>query len=195
MSKFLGPIHHWLYAKIGHQEALTAAIAQSALEAGWLEDAAPYCRELPPLENAIDGDNIHGWLQGQIHQAESRFAQLIRTLTAADPRRMEEIRQTALAFGRSHGFPQDTDAQQAYQAFESFFLNGMPCDRVNMLTRQGPEATAWELTEDIHAAPWAPEGTAPYYDLRRAVMEGMMEGTSLTLDMPDPFHYVIRRKG
>lgn len=29
MSKFLRPIHYWLYDKIGNQEKLTAAIAKA----------------------------------------------------------------------------------------------------------------------------------------------------------------------
>lgn len=54
MSKFLGPIHYWLYDKIGNQEKLTAAIAKYAESKGLIASTAPYVKELPPLESVID---------------------------------------------------------------------------------------------------------------------------------------------
>ena len=35
MSAFLGPIHFWLYNKIGNQEQLTKEIAAAAVQNGW----------------------------------------------------------------------------------------------------------------------------------------------------------------
>ena len=47
MSMFLGPIHYWLYNKIGHQEELTRRLADLAVKEGWISDAAEYVRDLP----------------------------------------------------------------------------------------------------------------------------------------------------
>lgn len=77
MSAFLGPIHFWLYNKIGKQEELTKAIASMAAGNGWISDRTAYIRDLPALEDVIDESNIHGWLQDQIHDAETRYADLI----------------------------------------------------------------------------------------------------------------------
>lgn len=66
MSAFLGPIHFWLYNKIGKQEELTKAIASMAAGNGWISDRTAYIRDLPALEDVIDESNIHGWLQDQI---------------------------------------------------------------------------------------------------------------------------------
>lgn len=55
MSMFLGPIHYWLYNKIGHQEELTRRLADLAVKEGWISDAAEYVRDLPALETVIDG--------------------------------------------------------------------------------------------------------------------------------------------
>lgn len=73
MSAFLGPIHFWLYNKIGKQEELTKAIASMAAGNGWISDRTAYIRDLPALEDVIDESNIHGWLQDQIHDAETRY--------------------------------------------------------------------------------------------------------------------------
>ena len=73
MSAFLGPIHFWLYNKIGKQEELTKAIAAYAEEKAWIENQKKYTKDLPALEDVIDESNIHGWLQGQIHDTETRY--------------------------------------------------------------------------------------------------------------------------
>lgn len=39
MSAFLGPIHYWLYNKIGNQEELTREIADYAAEESLIDDA------------------------------------------------------------------------------------------------------------------------------------------------------------
>ena len=57
MSKFLGPIHYWLYGKTGHQETLTRCLAEAALKEGRLADLSSYVRDLPPLETVIDEGN------------------------------------------------------------------------------------------------------------------------------------------
>ena len=77
MSAFLGPIHFWLYHKIGNQELLTKEIAASAVSNGWILDTDSYTKTLPPLETVIDEGNIHGWLQAQITDAETRYACLV----------------------------------------------------------------------------------------------------------------------
>ena len=77
MSTFLGPIHFWLYRKIGKQEELTKAIASYAEQKGWIEEQVKYTKDLPALEDVIDESNIHGWLQGQLHDAETRYVELI----------------------------------------------------------------------------------------------------------------------
>lgn len=59
MSAFLGPIHFWLYNKIGKQEELTKAIASMAAGNGWISDRTAYIRDLPALEDVIDESNMH----------------------------------------------------------------------------------------------------------------------------------------
>ena len=103
MSAFLGPIHFWLYNKIGKQEELTKAIASMAAGNGWISDRTAYIRDLPALEDVIDESNIHGWLQDQIHDAETRYADLIQTVLTTHPERLEEISKVAFRYGRRNG--------------------------------------------------------------------------------------------
>ena len=81
MSRFLGPIHHWLHSKILLQERIETSVEARLLESGidlgsikhWDEEYGPANPD-EQLEGAIDTQNIHGWLQKRIQMAETRFA-------------------------------------------------------------------------------------------------------------------------
>jgi uncharacterized protein (DUF2235 family) len=191
MSAFLGPIHFWLYHKIGRQEKLTKAIAAYAKQEGWIEDQAKYTKDLPALEDVIDESNIHGWLQEQIHDAETRYADLVGTVS--NTTRFEEIRGVAFAFGKKYTLQASTSPTEAYKAFEDFFVNGMPCDRVNAVVSESEDELSWTMTQDIHAQYWK-DGSEIYYTLRSEVMRGMLNGTGLVLASNDNVTYTIKRQ-
>lgn len=193
MSMFLGPIHYWLYSKIGNQEELTKRIAAYAQQENLIDSSKEYVRELSPLEEVIDEGNIHGWLQAYIADAEMRYADLVTLILANDERRMEALQQIAYRFGEEHALDGNIDAQGAYEAFENFFLSGMPCDRINAVTAQDGSSISWEQTRDIHAVHWT-ENADPYYLLKKSVMDGMLSKTDFELRMPDINHYTISKK-
>ncbi|MCR5175740.1 MAG: hypothetical protein K6C05_02700 [Anaerovibrio sp.] len=194
MSMFLGPIHFWLYNKIDNQEKLTKRVADLAVNNGWLSDGDKYTYDLPELADAIDASNIHGWLQAKIVDAESRFAQMITDILSADGTRIDSICAAAVDFGKGAAIVMESSAMEAYKAFEDFFLNGMPCDRVNVLTDQTESSVSWEMAEDIHAASWPKGDTSVYYHLKKAVMDGMLSDTGLKITMKDIFHYEISKR-
>lgn len=192
MSATLGPIHFWLYAKIGNQEQLTREIANAAVGSGWIDTAEPYVKTLPPLESVIDEGNIHGWLQDQITDAETRYAALVSLILSKHEERLEQLCQAAYSFGQQHALPAKSP-EEVYKAFEDFFVNGMPCDRVNAVTDRAADHLSWEITRDIHAPYWN-GNTSPYYAIRRSVMEGMLKDTGYQLLASDDFHYSIVTK-
>ena len=175
MSLFLGPIHYWLYNKIGNQEKLTTVIAVKAEEQGWIEDISPYIKELPELETAIDGSNIHGWLQGQIIDAESRFARLITDIKNKGIG-IEEVEKTALDFGKNNSPDAGADASE-----------------INTVTQRSEELVSWEMLQDIHADYWTQGNVSDYYRLRKAVMDGMLDKLGYEVETGDLYHYVIHK--
>lgn len=191
MSAFLRPIHFWLYRKIGKQEELTKAIASYAEQKGWIEDQAKYTKDLPALADVIDESNIHGWLHGQIHDAETRYADLIGDVW--NTARLEEICDVAFAFGKKYTLQASTSPAEAYKAFEDFFVNGMPCDRVNAVVSESENELSWTMTQDIHAQYWK-DGSEIYYTLRSEVMRSMLNGTGLVLASNDNVTYTIKRQ-
>ena len=194
MSRFLGPIHYWLYGKIGHQEALTQAFADIAAMHGWLENASDYTKTLPALESVIDEGNIHGWLQSRIADAETRYAALVlAVLTEDEERRLPRLQQAAFVFGRANTLNTGISPEEAYKAFDSFFVNGMPCDRVNVVTGNDADALTWQETQDVHGGYW-PQRPELYTLLRRSVMEGMLATTAVGIRKMDESSYQLYRK-
>lgn len=196
MSMFLGPIHYWLYDKIGNQEELTKQIADYAVKAGFINDRTIYTKTLPPLEEVIDEENIHSWLQGCINDAENRYARLITFILSQGEKQIEILESIAFAFGAEHAVPTGSNAQTAYKVFDDFFVNGMPCDRVNVLTVNEPDKVSWQLTQDIHAPYWIENdcNTENYYILKNRIMDGMLAGKGLNLYFDDNGLYTINKQ-
>ena len=201
MSAFLGPIHYWLYNKIQLQEELIKDIVFHGGKEQWQVFAdgslaeKTVNKELRPLNELIDVMNIHGWLQERVQDAEARYALLVTTLLAEDPSRLSSLEEIAFQFGQKHALEPDSDASDAYRKIDDSLLNGMPCDRVNVLTEQDVDRTSWQQEEDIHAPFWEAVSGDPkvYYQLRRKIMEGMLKDTKLHMDSPDENHYSIYR--
>lgn len=189
MSMFLGPIHYWLYSKIGNQEKMTKYIAGYARQEGWISEINSYIKKLPPLEDVIDESNIHAWLEAQIADAETRYAELITDILKADSSRINKLCAAAFQFGKAHKI-EAVNAAAAYNAFDEFFVNGMPCDHVNTVTEQSEDRISWEMTQDIHARYWN-GSSKPYYAMRKSLMEGMLDGTGIVLQMSDTSHYTV----
>jgi len=193
MSLFLGPIHYWLYNKIGNQERLTVLIAAKAKEKDIIKDISAYTRELPDLETAIDESNIHGWLQEQITDAEIRYAALITDIKEQGMT-LEELENIAFEFGKDNSPEHGTDATEIYRYFEDFFVNGMPCDHINFITEKNENLVSWEMDQDIHGHYWSGGDVADYYKLRKAVMDGMLDGLDYVMEASDFYHYSICRR-
>ena len=193
MSAFLGPIHFWLYNKIGRQEALTKKVAGYAEKKGWVQDTGKYTKDLPPLEEVIDVGNIHGWLQEQITDAETRYANLVKAAVAENPEHLGHLLDIAYEFGQANAVVRDAAATDIYKAFEDFFVNGMPYDRVNVVISENDDEIAWEMTQDIHARYWDGQ-TEAYYRMRSKVMEGMLSETPYEIIASDNMRYQIKRR-
>ena len=198
MSLFLGPIHHWLYRKIRLQEELITTLAEQ--EGAKSGDSGKYenfvNRELRPLEELIDTDNIHGWLQARIHDAEGRYAALVSAILKEDSGALPRIKEEVFAFGASNAVEADASPAEAYRYYGDNLVNGMPCDHVDRVTVQAEDHISWTLDQDLHGEFWIEAGQSPalYYELRLEEMRGMLSGTALTLTMPSEMSYELRAK-
>lgn len=200
MSEFLAPIHYWMYDKVLTAEKLVAAVADRAEEEGWPEMTAELserCVRTPdqPLEEIIDRMDIHGWLQGHIDDVEGRLAVLVGALTAKHPERAQEIAAVAQSFGRERALGAGQSAAEIFRAYQSTLLNGMPCDRVDVLLSQEEDCFVWEQSRDLHSHYWEEAGAdaALFVLLRDGIMRGMIEDTDYVLTHEEN-QYILTRK-
>lgn len=190
MSKFLAPIHFWLYKKIEIQEELIKTLLEKS--EGDKEAFYSEYESLPEgsLEDHIDTGNIHGWLQGQIEESEKRLAKAVSIAKdkGVSKEELEEI------FYNEGVKIESATPEEVYQKVNDSCLDGMPCDRVNALVDNNPESIQWERTIDLHGDFFAGEGLDKelYYELRDAYIKGLA-GEGLEYSRKDN-QYIVRRK-
>lgn len=201
MSAFLGPIHHWLYNKIRLQDQLTQEMLQFADKEGLTnvrESVDSTYGKMPEgnLEDLIDENNIHGWLQGKITLVENRFAAVVTAILAQKPEAKEAMGLLAYDFGQSHSaLTGENNAKDAYQLLNDSLIDGMPCDHVNMLISAEDDRVEWKRTQCVHAPYWtANEGDINvYYELRNQLVAGMLAASGLKLIADAEGNYVISK--
>lgn len=182
MSKFLAPIHTWLFNKIVLFEEIELEVirlyeAETGKDIGAIVNAnrAKYGELLPnePIETLIDQSNIHGWLQAQINVVETRQAGIITDLIAADGGLNKSIAQAYENIAAKASVDLKGSAKTAGElnrVLSNFVLEGMPCDRVNTVLSETDDDLIWETTSCIHEKYWEVVGGAveTYYTLRTA---------------------------
>lgn len=204
MSKFLAPIHTWLFNKIKLYEKLelnlvntyTEKYGEEVKEAyTQIKDRFGYPIENKPIEELIDVSNIHGWLQNKISIAETRQAALITDLynTYGD-----EVKDIAINLYSEQGSECGKDAAQQYEvnnapeiykALNNYILEGMPCDRVNVITEDSEDKVEWRNEMCLHRGYWeSVQGNISiFYELRDAWIKSFVENAN------NSFTYIANR--
>jgi len=173
MSAFLGPIHHWLFNKIRlfeelEKESIIKLSEDLAEDAKSLHRTAEdkFGKLLPDaaLEDLIETDNIHGWLQNKIQMAETRqaytYSELLKKHGEAIIPILEEVyKQQGNRLGESlrRGAGQ-LSAVDLYKQLNNYLLDGMPCDHVNNVVESTPERLVWVTTQCLHKPYWQQAG-------------------------------------
>lgn len=186
MSKFLAPIHSWLYSKIQISESIESKLLESLQiqEALFVTDLyAAVGPSLPdqPLEDLIDQGNIHGWLQNRIQMTESRLAALITWQVDENPAVLSNLHkiwaETGAELAKSLDVSSPLKAEEAYKLVQDLVLEGMPCDRVNQVTHVTEKRVEWLTSSCLHKSYFeAVSGdSAHYYALRESFINGILE--------------------
>lgn len=192
MSLFVGPIHHWLFNKIKTFEEMEEKIliwgkdrelVSYALEESLYEK---YGRPVgdQTLEEIIDGENIHGWLQEKISRAEIRQSALITEIINRAPESIVPLenlfREEGIRVGKA--FIQEkgetiSGAIDLFQGLHDYLLEGMPCDRVTEVLRQEDREVLWKTNQCLHEKYWeaVKSDVQIFYRLRDLWIKGFIE--------------------
>ncbi|MGL4253557.1 MAG: hypothetical protein ACRCU6_04945 [Fusobacteriaceae bacterium] len=183
MSLHLGKIHYWLFNKILWFENLEENIVQSASEMGLDTEKARteieerYGKKLQNknLEEIIDSNNIHGWLQNRIHTSEGRMAAWVSFILKNSEHGAEKLKEVFEKQGISAAEEANAErkyesAPDIYNCVNNYILDGMPCDRVNVVSVSEDNLVAWERRLCVHKDLWSKEGVdvAVFYSLRNS---------------------------
>ena len=118
MSEFLGPIHYMMYEKIKFQDKITNFLLDGKTKE-IDEKIAPVSTD--DLENLIDQENIHGWLDSKIDVVENRLAYAIKN--------SENTKEKLFEFGKKQSEGKNFfDYNEIFKDLNTMLLDGMPCD-------------------------------------------------------------------
>lgn len=211
MSATLSKIHYWLYNKIQWFEGLEKEVIHWAegfpefTIDEWVDHMAEDFGQLTggkPLEEIVDQNNIHGWLQSKIESAELRQAYLVtRILTVRGDTKgelvgifQEQGEKAAMAYPEKPNTPEGL-----YNAINDFILEGMPCDNVSEITHKTDDFISWKTTENLHAPHWekVKGEVGNFYDLREEWLKAFIK--TLAPDfryekLSDGTHRIINHK-
>lgn len=178
MSLFLGKIHYWLFNKILWFENLEDEIIdffnKENIKIDYNKIVSKYGKKLENknLEEIIDTENIHGWLQDRINSSEGRMAGLTSEILKKDEKNIEKLKEIYKNQAIKAVSELDTEkinnAKDIYQAMNDYVLDGMPCDRVNDVFTIEEDLVQWRKTKCVHKDIWEKEGLDVdiFYELR-----------------------------
>ena len=202
MSTQLGPIHFWLYEKIQIQQEIVEEILKSGmhLEPTLREelDSRYGPSEKENLEEVIDVENIHAWLQENVSKSEYKLAYSITRLLDKEQSFMKEAEEIFKKKGKeksAHLEDNSDNAMAVYKVIYDSLLDGMPCDHVNELLEENEEQVTWKRNSCVHKAYWDEVGgdVKIYYHLRDAFIRGVLTGTALIYEKEEHSVYRIIR--
>ena len=188
MSVFLGPIHYWVYNKILVGENIQKEVLEFAKNRGINVDSIKskaYEKYGEPdysnLEDVIDEGNIHGWLQGRIDSLEYRLASIVTDILKENIK-IEEIKEVFKSNGKEVFENIEDKSLSADGLFKVIFDNlveGMPCDRVNLVEEESDEKVVWITTTCVHKRFWDAVGgdVNNYYILKDGWIEGFVSSS------------------
>ncbi|MGL5125473.1 MAG: hypothetical protein ACRC0V_01525 [Fusobacteriaceae bacterium] len=186
MSLYLGKIHYWLFNKILWLQNLEEKIIESAQKNGLdinnaqVEIEKQHGEKLKNknLDEIINLDNIHGWLQSTIHSSEGRLAAWIGFIMKNDENAISNLKvvfeeQGVVAANEAKSEAEYLTATEIYSGITNYILDGMPCDRVNVVTISEENLVAWERRLCVHKEIWEKENVdvKVFYNLRNSWIE------------------------
>ncbi len=201
MAEKFAEIHVWMFNKIkllntwGDQ--LIDLLPQSDRRAD-LKEQMEQLFTFPSgqLDEIIDHENIHQWLEKHLVQSERKFAWVI-TKISGKPFSQSELEKIFYQWGKEHKEyirPVWLKPSYIYRSLTDALTEGMPCDKANQVISHDENHLTWEVIRCMHQKAWEDEqgDIHVFYALRNAWIRGMLENSGFTYSSQHP-QYTIRR--
>lgn len=183
MKETLKPIHFVQYNRIRLQENLEKFLVEKFNLTDTFAEAQRLYGEISTdvsLEDQIDLDNIHGWLESHLVANEKRNAMLLKEiLTKTD---VESVKSAYSEYGNLLGINQKDETSLSgkdgvYGFASTILLDGMPCDRVNTLVDSDDNKVEWHGQSDVHGKYLVEQGLEAklFYTLRESFLDSVLK--------------------
>lgn len=151
MSMFLGPIHFWMYDKILIAQRLTFLIEKEFLTDSEKQENENLFSSVidGDLEEIIDQNNIHQWLNQAVTQVELRFSFTIKRIIDKNIS-IDKVKEIAFSYGESFEKYDIKTPKQAYELLMDTLLDGLPCDVSISIIKEEDNSLEFVLHNDIH---------------------------------------------
>lgn len=186
----IGPKPRWEYRKIELLNELNGEIQKEAEKNG-CNLSRNYTVDMPDLDRNCDPMNVHGWIQNILDLVEGNFAGLCEEIIHNDSEALHDLKDIAYRFGYKHA-ADTVDPLSAYQLVDDVILNGMPCDDVNVITRQTEDEITWYEKQDMHEKYWNDEKI--YRVLRNEVIRGLLAKSPVNYSYNDNQQSIVRNQ-
>lgn len=185
MSKFLGFVHYLMYDKIHFLDKLTEDIIEKAnVDRKRIDEILNKHGRVhhEKLEEVIDENNIHNWLNAEVIRVEKRFAELIFYLEKNKILNIDEIKEFLYQYGKSFDFK--GTLQEGFNEILSKFLDGMPCDRALSIISSSENKIQVEVVKDVHKKIWKDFlGVETYWTLRNEFVRGFFSNKNTNISV------------
>lgn len=143
------------------------------------------CGAIPEgeFEQVIDLSAPHQFLSLYMGIAEKRFAMAVTELLNMNEAFYKPLEDYMEQIGRDMQIPEITDMEQALNVYDSFVLDGMPCDETKEITEKTPLKITWTKLMDTHQNNWIQVGgdLSVYYHLLQHFVKGLFSASEFTL--------------
>ena len=179
MKETLKPIHFVQYNRIRLQENLEKFLVEKFNLSDTFAEAQRLYGEISTevsLEDQIDLDNIHGWLESHLVANEKRNALLLKEILRTNE--VEALKAAYSEYGHLLGSDQkDTASDDIYSYASSILLDGMPCDKVNTLVSSDDKKIEWHGQSDVHGKYLIDQGLEAklFYTLRESFLDSLLK--------------------
>lgn len=178
MKETLKPIHFVQYNRIRLQENLEKFLVEKFNLNDIFAEAQRLYGEISTevsLEDQIDLDNIHGWLESHLVANEKRNALLLKEILKTND--IDSLKDAYSEYGKLVGSQHDEVSDDIYSFTSSILLDGMPCDRVNTLISSDDEKVEWHGQSDVHGKYLVEQGLEAklFYTLRESFLDSLLK--------------------
>lgn len=201
MAEKFAEIHIWMFNKIKLQNKFSDEIINQLSDESQKVQIRNQAIESFPfpkgnLEEIIDHENIHQWLEKHLVLTDRKLAWVIGQVKN-NPLTLRNLEDIFFQLGKKHKDttqPAWLKPSYVYRTITDALTEGMPCDKANQVISHDENHLEWKVERCMHQETWESENVQidDFYLLRDAWIKGLLDGSEFTYTGKHP-QYQLQR--